>query len=96
MCLYVSRSFSQPGVEKEHKTFLFHRATAFKLRLRVCMVLMTRRLQMFWSARVFLRVCDHLQHDRYVMLPSSCNPRARGKLKRSNPGINHQPTSQAK
>lgn len=30
---------------------------------------MTQSLQMFWSFRVFLRVCDHLQSRRYVMLP---------------------------
>lgn len=67
--LSLSPSFPQTGVEKEHKTFLFHHATAFKLRLCVCMVFMIRGLQMFSTLRVFLLVCDHLQHSHHVMLP---------------------------
>ena len=87
--LLVSLSFSQPGAEKEHKTFLFHRATAFKSRLHVCMVLMTHSLQMFGSFRVFRRVCDHLRYGRYVMLPSPAAS-AHGKLKM------HQSSDQAR
>lgn len=73
LTLSLSLSFSRPGVEKEHKTFLLRRATAFKLKLRVCAVLMTQRpadISVFSAC--FLSVCDHLQARPLRNAPASC------------------------